>query len=135
MDPYLLIPPLPNIPRRTAVNSVVSNASRCYSVRCSGLTPLASGARDSLWLSDMLCTPRRAWIISVTIAIAAMLRKTSGGKIVAMLLMIKLILELRGGFKLNLFSILKKPKRVQIAVLLYSVGILNPFQPSCLSWE
>ena len=98
------------IPCRATVSPVLSIATRCSSVSCSGPTPSASRACDFLRFFEVPSTPRRFYSHSVTFPIAAIPRKISGGRMTLMSSMNETALAPgTGGLALNSFRIFSEP--------------------------
>ena len=98
------------IPCWTTVSPVVSIATRCSSVSCSGLTPSASRACDFLRFSEMPSTPGRSCSHSVTFPIAVISRERSGDRITVMSSMNETALAPgTGALALNSFRIFSEP--------------------------
>ena len=120
------------IPCRTTVSPVSSIAARCSSVRCSGPTPSASRACDLLEFSEMPSTSRRFCSYSVTFAIAAMSRESSGDRVNLTPSMNETALVPgTGGIVPNYSSILSEPRLLHSGLRLQPCGTLRADSTTC----
>ena len=111
------------IPCRTAVSPVISIATRCSSVSCSGLTSSDCRACDFLRFSEMPFTPRRFCSHSTTFPIATISRESSGGRMKTMSSMNETVLAPgTGGSALNSLRIFSQPALYQSGSRLHPCG-------------